>query len=189
MLYSFNKLLSGITVLFVLSASSGNAFADETVNSKYFNVVIHDGVSKADLLNKLRADYFLRMGPAFSVGGTEGAGIDKLLSQTLDAIYLEVSDILDIHMYSFSIKLDVFPDKSALSAELQKYLGKRIDVPSFYFHDKNKIYIADSDLTLGMLGHETAHAIICHYFVVQPSPKVQEILSGYVEYSLRKIAK
>ena len=36
------------------------------------------------------------------------------------------------------------------------------------------------------IAHEIAHAIINHYFVVPPSVKMQEILSGYVEYSLNK---
>jgi hypothetical protein len=31
-----------------------------------------------------------------------------------------------------------------------------------------------------------AHALISNYFVVAPPPKVQEILAGYVEYSVRK---
>lgn len=30
------------------------------------------------------------------------------------------------------------------------------------------------------------HALMSHYFVVQPSVKIQEVLAGYVEYQLRK---
>ena len=56
----------------------------------------------------------------------------------------------------------------------------------FYFHDDKTIYISTEDLTLGMLGHEMAHAIISHYFVVPPPTKVQEVLSGYVDYSFQK---
>ncbi len=168
---------------------SGNGFAQDTVNSKYFSLTVRDGVSKAELLKKLRADYFLQMGPALFAGESKDKDIDALLARTLDAIYLSVSDVLDIHMYSFSVNLEIFPDRSALSLELWPYLNKKIDVPSFYFYDKNKIYISYADLTLGMLSHEVAHSIISHYFVVQPPAKVQEVLAGYVEYSLQKMVK
>ena len=187
---SFKNLFLMAVILFGLSALlCGNGFAEERTNSKYFNIVIHDGVNRAKLLQALRADYFLQMGPAFSAGGSNDADVDSLLGRALDAIYLSVSDVLDIHMYSFSVELDFFPDRAPLADELQKYLQRKIDVPSFYYYDTNRIYISCSDLTLGMLSHEIAHAIVSHYFVVPPSVKVQEILSGYVEYRMRKVVK
>ena len=187
---NFKRLSLGLVILLMVSAPV-NVFAQggDTVNSKYFKLTIHPGVNKAELLKKLRADYFLQMGAAFSGDRSNNADMNGLLARTLDAIYLDVSDVLDIHMYSFSVDLEIFPDKSALADELQAYLGKRADMPSFYFYDKNKICISYSDMTLGMLSHEIAHSIISHYFVVQPSAKVQEVLAGYVEYSVRKSLK
>ena len=178
-----------IVLLAVLAPVRIFAQSADTVDSKYFKLIIHPGVSKAGLLKKLRADYFIQMGAAFSSDRSDSADIDRLLARTLDAIYLDVSDVLDIHMYTFSVDLEVFPDNSALADELQAYLGKRADMPSFYSYDKNKIFISYSDMTLGMLSHEIAHAIVSHYFVVQPSVKVQEILAGYAEYSVRKNVK
>lgn len=186
---NFKRLSLGLFILFAVSAPVNIFAQDDTVNSKYFKLTIHPGVSKPDLLKKLRADYFLQMGAAFSGDRSDSAGIDRLLARTLDAIYLDVSDVLDIHMYTFSVDLEIFPDKSGLADELQAYLGKRADMPSFYFYDKNKIFISCNDMTLGMLSHEIAHSIISHYFVVQPSVKVQEVLAGYVEYSVRKSVK
>jgi hypothetical protein len=61
--------------------------------------------------------------------------------------------------------------------------------PSFYFHEEKTIYISTEDLDLGMLAHEIAHAIISHYFVVPPSERVQEVLSGYVDFHFKKKAK
>jgi hypothetical protein len=52
----------------------------------------------------------------------------------------------------------------------------------------NTIYLSFNEMTLGIISHEMAHAIISNYFVTPPSPKIQEILSGYVEYSIRKKA-
>ena len=184
----FKKLSCGIALVLAVLAP-GNIFAQDTVDSRYFKITIHQGVSQPELLKKLHADYFLRMNAAFSISESNSAEFSKFLGQTLDAIYLNVSDILDIHMYTFSVELEVYPDRSALADELQKYMDRKIDVPSFYYYDKNKIYISFGDLTLGMLSHEIAHAIISHYFVVQPSVKIQEVLAGYVEYSINKAAK
>ena len=186
---NFRRSLLGLIIVLVVSAPVNTFAQGETVSSKYFTLTIHPGVNKPELLKKLRADYFLQMGPAFSADRSNAAGLDSLLGRTLDAIYLNISDVLDIHMYSFSVDLEIFPDKSALEDELQTYLGKRADMPSFYFYDKNKIFISYNDMTLGMLSHEIAHSIISHYFVVQPSVKVQEVLAGYVEYSVRKSVK
>ena len=109
-----------------------------------------------------------------------------MLKKTLDEIYLEVSDILDIHMYSYRIKLQVLPNKAYVSEVLQEHYSKKIDMPSFYFYEKNTIYISADQINAGILAHEVAHAIVSHYFVVPPPAKVQEVLCGYVEYSLNR---
>ena len=57
------------------------------------------------------------------------------------------------------------------------------------FTDINTIYITAENFKKAVLGHEVAHAVISHYFVVQPSMKVQEVLAGYIEYQLRKTAE
>ena len=98
---NFKRLSLGLIVLFALLAPV-NVFAQgDTVDSKYFKLTIHPGVNKTELLKKLRADYFLQMGAAFSGDRSNSTDIDRLLARTLDAIYLDVSDVLDIHMYTF----------------------------------------------------------------------------------------
>ena len=186
---NFKRFAFGLVIVLAVMAPVDIFAQGCTVDGKYFKVTVHQGVDKPELLKKLHADYFLQMGAAFSADRSNNADIDRLLARTLDAIYLDVSDILDIHMYDFSVDLEIFPDKGALANELQSYFGKRVDMPSYYFYDKNKIAISCADMTLGMLSHEIAHSIISHYFVVQPSAKVQEVLAGYVEYSVRKSMK
>ena len=187
--YTFKKLLF-IPAIILLAAVSlqAAASAEQTVKSKYFNIYIGQGIDRTELLQKLNAHYFLQLKAAFSDENYKsGTDADDQMARTLDAIYLEISDILDIHMYSFSIDLEIVPGKDALSDELFKYLNKRLDMPSFYFYDRNRIYVSFADMTLGMLSHEIAHAIVSHYFVVPPSVKVQEVLAGYAEYSIRKV--
>jgi hypothetical protein len=60
---------------------------------------------------------------------------------------------------------------------------------SFYVYDLNTIYVSAGSFKREVLGHEIAHAVISHYFVVQPPMKAQEVLAGYVEYQLREATK
>ncbi len=150
---------------------------------KYFSIWGHKGLDIFDLLEKINFKYLIHL------QGLNNRNYDdpsSLLAQTLDALYLEVSDILDIHIYSFHGDIKIFPSSSEVRAVYKENFGTDFPERSFYFHQKNTIYISYQDITLGMLGHEIAHAIISHYFVVPPPAKVQEILCGYVEYRLRK---
>ena len=74
---------------------SHKAFADEIVKSKYFNIHVYNGVDRFGLLNKLDAEYFVRRNIA-NFEGKNDADFDALLGETLDAIYLQVSDIIEI---------------------------------------------------------------------------------------------
>ena len=188
--YLLRKTVLLIAALFIIAVVSKNVFAEPLIKSKYFSVYADGDIDKVDLLKKLNAGYFLRLGAAFSEKAGRGEELDSMVASTLDAIYLEVSDILDIHMYDLNIDLEILPDRAALASILKPYIGgKTVDMPSFYYYDKNRIYISLADLNSGMLGHEIGHAIVTHYFVVPPPAKLQEVLSGYVEYSIRKHAK
>jgi len=183
----FKKAFPIFILLFTVFISR-KAFSEEAIKSKYFNTRVYSGIDRLELLKKLDAEYFLRRNVAyFEDKGHPGEDFDALLGETLDAMYLQVCDIIDIHMYSLVIDLDIFPDKNALGRTLSEYSDKSADVPSFYFYDKNKIYISFEDLNPGMVAHEITHAIVTHYFAVPPPMKLQEILCGYSDYSIRKL--
>jgi hypothetical protein len=154
------------------------------IRAQYFNLSYYEGCDLAELAKKLNAEHFLHI-DVFSEA-RKGKDIDSVISKLIDSIYLEVSDILDIRLYSFDGAIVILPDNSFISDIIEQYSGNRINTPSFYFPSQNTIYISFADLNPGILAHEMAHAIISRYFVVAPSAKVQEVLTGYVEYSIRK---
>lgn len=177
-----------VCVLLFLVFLPGKGFADETIKSKYFNISISDGIGRAGLMEKLNAGYFLRRNAAyFRKKEAAGANLNGPLAEALDAIYLKVSDIIDIHMYNLTIGLCIVADKTELSDTLESCISRRPDAPSFYYSDKDIIYISFKDMDPGMLAHEISHAIVAHYFAVVPPEKIQEVIAGYAEYSIRKL--
>jgi len=183
----FKKAILAVFLsLFALPAcllfAPGNAAAG-SLETQYFSVEYCSSCDLADLALKLNAQYFLRA-DIFSQRAT--SDIRSSVSRLIDAIYLEVCDILDIRLYSFKGTLNILPNKSAVMDVIAQLSGQSVISPSFYFPDRNTVYISFEDLNVGILAHEMAHALISHYFVVSPPPKVQEVLTGYVEYSLRK---
>ena len=183
-----NRLTYILSILIVIFVSSVFSFAQEEglsilVKSEYFTLYSQRDIDTYSLLKKLNLDYFLH--PDTLLKKDKQASTD-ILAKVLDSLYLEVSDILDIHIYSFHGTIKILPDQDSVNSMFKELFRYDFNERSFYVHEKNTIYISSSDLTLGMLGHEIAHAIISHYFVVPPPVKIQEVLAGYVEYSLRK---
>ena len=172
--------------IFVMIFLCGNVYAQGTgsqiAGGTYFTVYAEGRGDAYAVLSKIDANFLV-----YSSGGAQvNDNVSDILAKTLDGLYQEVSDILDIHIYSFKGKIQVLPDQRSLSSYFKRTYGFDFEERSLYYFEKDIIYISLADMTVGMLGHEIAHAIISHFFVVPPPAKVQEVLCGYVEYSLRK---
>jgi len=178
-------IVSFCIVIVLLSSSAFSYEGSSTliVESKFFSVYGHGDFDIGFLLTNLNFEYLLHPDTLLDEASQDNKSV---LSKTLDALFLEVSDILDIHIYSFHGDIKILPDRDSINSVFKKFFKVDFGESSFYLPEKNTIYISYADLTLGMLGHEIAHAIISHYFVVPPPARVQEVLAGYVEYSLRK---
>ena len=115
------------------------------------------------------------------------SGAQPELAEALDILFLSVGNILDMNLYSFQGTIKICRDMNQLkdiyTNLFSSSLGGRF---SFYVSELNTIYISAEHFQREVLGHEMAHAIMSHYFVVQPPVKASEVLAGYVEYQLRK---
>jgi len=151
--------------------------------SEYFHIYGQQDVDVPTLLTKLNFNYLLQLE---SLNGPQDPESRDVLAKTMDALYAEVSDILNINVYSFHGNIKFLRDRKEVEGAYYRIYRADFKEPSFYYHDRNTIYISYADLTLEMMGHKIAEAILAHYFVVPPTEKIQEVLSGYVEYSLRE---
>ncbi|MCM8784364.1 MAG: hypothetical protein NC818_06310 [Candidatus Omnitrophica bacterium] len=163
-----------------------SAYAEEKrIEGNYFNIYYYYGLNPLEIAQRLDfSSPHLQIGTNYLKNGSNNP--EAILAKTLDALFLEVSDILDIHLYSFKGSLRILRDFKTLDSEFYKLYRMNLKAPSFYIYETNTIYISLDNLRVGILGHEIAHAIMNNYFVVPPPMKLQEVLSGYVEYTLQK---
>ncbi len=157
----------------------------KVTNGKYFSVFYTPQINLSDLYQKLQISTSDQM----LVGKLNNSSslADSRFADALDTLFLRASDILDMHLYSYHGTIKICRNKEELDKIYSGlFPGSKLNADSFYVHDLNTIYISAEAFSRGILSHEIAHVIISHYFVVQPSAKVAEILSGYVEYQLRK---
>ncbi len=154
---------------------------------KHFTVYYSPNTEAFSLLHGLRIFASDQVLAGSQIGRGESAGAE--LANMVDILFLRVCDILDMQLYSYKGNIKICVNQAQLNEIYNRLFGKELGQKSFYVYDLNTIYISADNFTREILGHEMAHAVICHYFVVAPSVKVQEILASYVEYQLRKFSE
>jgi hypothetical protein len=156
---------------------------------KYFTVYYASQVDPAGLSQNLNigaADRILTGGSTEKWGSDYESDSASGLADMLDTLFLRVSDILDIHIYSFHANIKVCRSEAQLNSLYEELFGRGLESHALFVTDLNTIYTSPEYFTKEILGHEIAHALMSRYFVVQPPIKVSEVLAGYVEYQLRK---
>jgi len=154
--------------------------AARRIQSRYFDICIESGVDEDSLAMRLSVPASIRT----IVRKAVSTSYD--VPSQMDMLYLAVSEILDIHLTDFTCTVKICRDRKSLSRIAMNLFGQRMSAGGFYIATIDTLYVDAENVSLNILGHEMGHAIQTHYFVVPPPVKVQEVLSGYVEYQLRK---
>ena len=176
-------LKQGLVFLFISLGWQTLSVEAKQLESQYFDVKLHDGAEVFELYSIILRDHLVL---TEIVPLKKEEDLDNLLMTALDGLFEEVADILDIHLQDFKISLEVFPDKAQLKERSKQSDPGRAGVEAFYLFINNTIYVSLEDLSVNVFAHEIAHAIISYYFVIPPPEKIQEILSGYVDFKIRK---
>jgi len=182
----FRNIITAASILFFLAVGIAYAYDDgftlsRKAEGRHFTIYYSpklDLEGLAQQLNISPADKILASGSTKGLSGLVGM---------VDTLFTQVCDILDMQLYSYTGIIKICQDYSQLSQLYRNLFNADLGgMLSFYVNDSNTIYISQENFKRSVLGHEIAHAIIAHYFVVQSPVKVQEVLAGYVEYQLRK---
>jgi hypothetical protein len=191
-LRKYSRILIVFTVLLV-TASTAAAFDDgfgsaKKADGKYVIAYYPSDTDSSELVRSLdvRASDKIMAGESLQSKNTS----EEELAKALDSLFLQVSDILEMHLYSLKTAVKVCGGDAQLKDIYARMfnadLGGR---KSFYVYDLGAIYISKESFKREILGHELSHVIISNYFVIPTPVKIQEVLSMYVEYNLRRTAQ
>ena len=189
------KIIIATVLLFqaagVLYAADDNFGPAKKTESAYFTIYSPVEADENSLARKLN------VGLAQGVlSGEAGGGqnpptyADLEFRSMLDALFLDVSGMLDMRINSFTANIKICRDENQLK-EIYSILFENAefgDKCSFYLYSTNTIYVSSEHVAKEILGPEIARAIISRYFLVQPPAKVQDLLINFVETQLRKDA-
>jgi len=153
-----------------------------TLESRYFTILVEGGVNTQKLAMMLSVPPSIRA----IVRDPIPYATSYELTDQLDIFFLAVSEIMDVRLKDFKCKIKICKDASSLSAVAGSLFGIELTPGGFYVVAVDTLYIDAENVNLNIFGHELSHAIQCHYFVVPPPERLQEVLAGFVEYQLRK---
>ncbi|RJR22177.1 MAG: hypothetical protein C4581_01355 [Nitrospiraceae bacterium] len=103
------------------------------------------------------------------------------VKKRVDEIMGKVQSTLDMYPSDFHISIMLVPDYQT-AEKIFRQFSTTGNVPLAFYSNKTKtIYVNVDSVTVGVLAHEMAHAVINFYFEVPPPAKMQEILAQYVD--------
>lgn len=170
-----------ILTLIMLLLRAAYAYADR-IDSRFFSVEYEPPLDILSLYDALDGVSQSSVDTDYVSSGS----VKDMFSGALDNLYYAVCDIMDIHLSGIKVRLVLVAHKKMVINKSKSIIGRIVDSPSFYHRQNDVIYLSVPDFSAGILGHELGHFIIDHYFVVPPPEKMQEVLCGYVEYTLLK---
>ena len=178
--FKWPQRLVFITVLFLVLCSP-DAFAEEHLfHSKLVTIRYNDYQLLEEFEKKIRPGSFARaMNTIFL--GEKLVSKDASLAEFLDTLFKRVQQILDMPLPTRRVHIRLLRDQEEISKVYASIMGKPTKSPAFYWKTTNTIYLQTKKLSIGILAHEMGHAVIDHYFVIRPPPKIAEMLTQYVD--------
>jgi len=156
--------------------------ADElTFQSKFCTIHYSDSDQLARFAGKIRAGAFTHALNQILVGRGGSPSNQTELGEFLDALFKRVQLALDMPMPKLHVEIQIHKNVEEVRAAYTQLTGGSSNAPSFYWKKSNTIHIQPENLTVGMLAHEMGHAVLDHYFAIQPPEKIAEMLCQYVD--------
>ena len=159
------------------------------IYSNYITLYLEKNIDLKEFSKKieLKQSWITSINPFFQ----KSQGINDIENK-LDGICYQVQKILGIYTSNLKVKIYVYSKledvesvyKEIFNKDFSNHRGEK-DIVSFYRHKDETIYVFVDQLSIGILAHELAHAVISNSFEPVPPAGVQEILAMYVDKSLR----
>ncbi len=151
------------------------------IKSNYFTIYCGETVDLKTVANQLERRGLFVSGV---YDPNPASAPTEKIAYRLDRILKRVKDVLDMYPDMHELKIKIFKDREALSAEYCKIFNAPADYKAFYIYQHNMIYTSEEDISDSVIAHEMGHAVVDHYFSVIPPEKVRELLATYVDLHL-----
>jgi len=149
-----------------------------TIETAHFTIYVESGIDLGAVKRRLRNDFSF-----FSRKAGRGTTEENIASR-LDSIFTQARDMLDMYPAMPKIRLKIFKSGESLDREYRAMTGNNHRMKAFYVHDCDMIYTCEEELSDSVIVHETAHAIVDHYYKGIPPPRISEALASYVDMQL-----
>ena len=99
-----------------------------------------------------------------------------------ESLFEVVCKKLDIYLKNSKTTVRIVTSLEQLRAEYKRYVpGSNKAVTAFYSHQDKTIWYSQERLSYGIVLHETAHAVMDHYFIRPIPAGVDELVSEMLE--------
>jgi len=172
-----NRPLAGIFALLILIFQPCPTMGENT--SRYVTLQYHGDTA---LLYDFNEKVILPRQLRYYLDESTGASVKDDVLAKLDIITEQVETVLDMFPTIFHINIVLLPTADNIVAIYKQKYGKDINIISYYSLKEKTIYVSVDDVSLQIISHEIAHAIIDHYFDVRPPPyTMHELMAKYAE--------
>lgn len=170
---SFGLGASLQTIFVFLAVSVSFAFE---IEGKYATILYE----KEEHLRTFNKNLFLGS-LAYLLKGKRGITVSEEVSGKTDAVVEQVRQILGMFPDGFKLTIVLLPTEKEVNKAYRDSFSVDSDFIAFYSPRDKTMYLSVKHVELGVLAHETAHAVVSQYFVIPPPAKIQEVLAQYVE--------
>jgi hypothetical protein len=154
-------------------------------NCRFASIHYQDPVQLERFAEKIQPGALtLSLNQIFMAGGK--AGPETRAGRHVDQLFQRVQSVLEMPKPDLKIQIRLFRNQEDLSQAFEKIAQRPTQSPAFYWKENNTIYVHMEKVSLGILAHEMAHAVIAHYFIISPPEKISELLCQYVDREVSK---
>ncbi|RMG03667.1 MAG: hypothetical protein D6726_05095 [Nitrospirae bacterium] len=162
--------------MLLIVISEGRAYATESLKTRYA-VIVYSG---REQLEEFTENIYLGSF-SYLLRRRSPLTLKDEVSEKFDIVIERVMEILEMFPKRMSIKVVLHNDQEGVNAAYRNIYGISTEFIAFYSPKTRELHLSLNDLNLHVLAHESAHAVIDHYFGVAPPTKIHEVLAQYVE--------
>ena len=127
-------------------------------------------------------DYERSLGPRDNADSQRTSQTLETIISRNESLFVVVCEKLDIYLKNSKTTVRIVTSLEQLRAEYKRYVpGSNKAVTAFYSHQDKTIWYSQERLSYGIVLHETAHAVMDHYFIRPIPAGVDELVSEMLE--------